>query len=212
MHSLRYSDSECCNSKYALEINCIMPHLEFITKTGQIMFPVLFLLFVGMPLLEILVLIQVGSVIGGLNTILLLVVTAVIGAALVRGQGMQAYQKAQQRMAMGEMPGIQLAEGILIFVAGLMFVTPGLITDVFAVLLLIPPVRQVLAKKMMARMQVQMSGGASFTSFGFRSSGQNSPFQQRPGSGPDNGRIFDGEYSEKEEERRRLERENSDRN
>ena len=180
------------------------------------MLPVLFLLFVAMPLLEILVLIQVGSIIGGLNTILLLVVTAAIGATLVRGQGMQAYQKAQQRMAMGEMPGKQLAEGILIFVAGLMFVTPGLITDVFAVLLLIPPVRHVLAQKMMARMQVQMSGGASFTSFGFRSGGQGSPFQQRPSAGPDDGRTFDAEFSEKEEERRYIEkeneRENNDRN
>lgn len=173
------------------------------------MFPLLFVLFIGMPLLEILVLIQVGSVIGGLNTILLLVVTAVIGAGLVRSQGMQAYQKAQQRMAMGELPGSQVAEGILIFLAGLMFITPGLITDVFAILLLVPPLRQLLAQKMMARMQVQMSSGASFTSFGFRSSGQGSPFQQPRHN--EQGRTFDGEFSTAEKDRQRLERDDESR-
>ncbi|RUO36702.1 membrane protein FxsA [Aliidiomarina shirensis] len=177
------------------------------------MFPVIFLLFIVMPLLEIFVLIQVGSVIGGLNTVLVLVVTAVIGAALVRGQGMQAWQQAQQRMALGEMPGLQLAEGILIFVSGLMFVTPGLITDLFAILLLIPFIRRPLAQKIMARMQVQVNTGG-FQSFGFHTKGG----FQRPGQNPfehrndESGRTFEADSfdvsdSAEKERRRRLENE-----
>lgn len=179
------------------------------------MFPVIFLLFIVMPLLEIFVLIQVGSVIGGLNTILLLVVTAIIGATLVRGQGIQAWQQAQQRMAVGEMPGIQIAEGILIFVAGLMFVTPGLITDVFAILLLIPAVRRPIAAKIMARMQVQVSTGG-FQSFGFQSKGFHQPGQNPFGKKPgEDGRTFDADSFEAkdsadEAKRRRLENEAND--
>ncbi|EGN75321.1 protein affecting phage T7 exclusion by the F plasmid [Idiomarina sp. A28L] len=181
------------------------------------MFPVIFLLFIVMPLLEIFVLIQVGSIIGGLNTILILVVTAVIGAALVRNQGMQAWQQAQQRMAVGEMPGLQLAEGILIFVSGLMFVTPGLITDVFAILLLMPFIRRPLAQKIMARMQVQVNTGG-FQTFGFQNKGfQSRSGFQRPGQNPfekqndESGRTFEADSFDAsdsiDEERRRLQNE-----
>lgn len=183
------------------------------------MFPVIFLLFIIMPLLEIFVLIQVGSIIGGLNTILILVVTAVIGATLVRSQGMQAWQQAQQRMALGEMPGLQLAEGILIFVSGLMFVTPGLITDVFAILLLIPFIRQALARKIMSRMQVQVNTGG-FQSFGFGS--QSKGFQGRGGfqgsnqnpftkQSDENGRTFEADsFNASDDERHRLKNEADD--
>ncbi|RUO19035.1 membrane protein FxsA [Aliidiomarina iranensis] len=181
------------------------------------MFPVIFLLFIVMPLLEILVLIQVGSVIGGLNTVLVLIVTALIGAALVRSQGMQAWQQAQQRMAVGEMPGMQLAEGILIFVAGLMFVTPGLITDAFAILLLVPFIRKALALKIMARMQVQVSmGGAQ--GFGFQSRGfqrsNRSPFDSDnvdSDNGAD-GRTFEADAFESKDENEQSQQLKDDRN
>lgn len=171
------------------------------------MFPVLLLLFIGMPILEILVLIQVGQVIGGLNTVLLLIVTAVIGASLVRSQGLQSWQRAQQKMAMGELPGTELASGILLFVAGLMFVTPGFITDLFALFIVLPPIRQALAAAMLKRMQVQvMQGGMHGGMHGFQR--RQSPFQ-RPGQHND-GDVFEGEYSDPDRERLQRERNQQD--
>ncbi|RUO27472.1 FxsA family protein [Aliidiomarina sanyensis] len=173
------------------------------------MFPVLLLLFIVVPLLEIMVLIQVGSVIGGLNTVLLLIVTAVIGASLVKSQGIRAWATAQQRMAMGEMPGQQLAEGMIIFMAGLMFVTPGFLTDILALVLVTPGFRQAFARKLMQRMQVQTMHG------GFHMHGS---FGQRPGQDPfagrrqpgktqdDDGDIIEGEYTERDDSRKRLDK------
>ncbi|MCH8502535.1 MAG: FxsA family protein [Aliidiomarina sp.] len=160
------------------------------------MFPLLLLLFIGMPIIEILVLIQVGQVIGGINTVLLLIVTAVIGASLVRSQGLQSWQRAQQKMAMGELPSIELASGILLFVAGLMFVTPGFVTDLFALVIVLPPVRVSLAKKMMQRMQVQMVHGQAF---GFHQRQRPSQQDRQRGDGD----VFEGEYVDPERDRLR---------
>ncbi|MCC5854277.1 MAG: FxsA family protein [Idiomarina sp.] len=156
------------------------------------MFFPLLLIFVVVPLLEIWVLIQVGQVIGGLNTIALLVITAIIGAALVKRQGIKTLQQAQLRMARGEMPGREMASGVLIFVAGLMFVTPGFLTDVVAILLLLPPVQLAVGLWLMKHIQVRGATGAQFH---FHAGGGNrSPDQNT------NGRTFDGDFERSEQD------------
>lgn len=177
------------------------------------MLPVFFLLFVAVPLLEIFVLIQVGQVIGGLNTILLLIITAFIGAWLVRNQGFRAWQQAQGRMQQGEMPGQQLAEGMLIMIAGLMFITPGLLTDVVALFFLLPGSRQAIARALLSRLQVQMSQGSvhmyGFRQFGSRPGpGANEPFR-RPGE-DQHGQTFEGDYERQDEPNGYLDDEHRD--
>jgi len=75
------------------------------------MFARLFLIFTAVSLLEIFVLVKVGGFLGAWPTILLVIITAFIGSALVRSQGLELVKKLQERMASGEMPGQQLVEG-----------------------------------------------------------------------------------------------------
>lgn len=119
------------------------------------MFKIFFLLFLLVPLVELYVLIEVGSVIGALPTILLTIMTAIVGAGLMRHQGVSTMQKAQLNMAQGQVPAVEMMEGVFIFLGGLMLLIPGLITDAMGFLLLIPPVRQVLARKLIAQRQAQ---------------------------------------------------------
>lgn len=100
------------------------------------------LILVGAPLLELYVLIEVGSEIGALSTILISVFTAVLGAWLVRMQGISVLFRVQQSLARGEAPALEMFEGALLMMAGVMLLFPGFITDTFGFLLLIPPLRR----------------------------------------------------------------------
>ena len=93
--------------------------------------PYLFLLFIVMPIAEIAVLIQVGGAIGGWTTIGIVILTAVIGTAMLRQQGLATLNKAQMRAQQGEMPAQQLLEGLLLLIGGVLLLTPGFITDFF---------------------------------------------------------------------------------
>lgn len=106
------------------------------------MLRILFLLFITLPLLELYVLIKVGSGIGGLPTIALCLLTAAIGGLLIRWQGMSTLFDAQRRLARGEIPAEHGFHGLLIALAGILLFTPGFITDTIGFLLLIPPFRQ----------------------------------------------------------------------
>lgn len=100
------------------------------------------LLFVAAPLIELYVLIEVGSQIGALSTILLSIFTAVLGATLVRLQGFSVLFRAQSMMSQGEAPAIEMMEGAVLLVVGLALLLPGFITDAVGFLLLITPVRR----------------------------------------------------------------------
>lgn len=119
------------------------------------MFKVFFVLFLVVPLVELYVLIQVGNEIGALSTILLTLLTAVLGAALMRHQGVSTLQKAQMNMAQGQVPAVEMFEGVLIFVGGVLLLVPGLITDALGFLLLLPFFRQWLAIKLIQQRQAQ---------------------------------------------------------
>jgi UPF0716 protein FxsA len=100
------------------------------------------LIFVGAPLVELYLLIEVGSVIGAFPTIALSLFTAVLGGWLVRMQGFAVLFRAQSQMANRELPAIELLEGALLLLVGLALLLPGFITDAVGFLLLIPPLRR----------------------------------------------------------------------
>lgn len=106
--------------------------------------PVLALLFIAVPFLELYLLFQVGDLIGWLPTLALLVVVSVVGAALVKREGLSVWKRANDRLRMGEIPGRELLDGVMILFAGALLLTPGFFSDFVAVLLLLPPVRAVL--------------------------------------------------------------------
>lgn len=109
------------------------------------------LLLVGAPLLELYVLIEVGSGIGALPTILLSIFTAVLGATLVRMQGISVLMRVQQTLAKGEAPALEMLEGAMLMMSGVMLLFPGFITDIMGFLMLIPPLRRKFILAMLKR-------------------------------------------------------------
>lgn len=110
---------------------------------------ILFILFVGVPILEIAAFIKIGGWIGLVPTLLGCVVTAVIGAFLVRLQGFGVLRRAQEALARNELPVGEIAHGAFILVAGVLLMTPGYVTDAMGFLLLVPPVRVAIAQAVM---------------------------------------------------------------
>jgi UPF0716 protein FxsA len=106
--------------------------------------PLFFLLFAGVPLLELYLLIQVGSEIGALPTIALSILTAVIGTVLVRVQGFSVLLRVRELLDRGELPALEVLDGALLLIAGLLLLLPGFITDALGFLLLLPPLRRFL--------------------------------------------------------------------
>jgi UPF0716 protein FxsA len=106
----------------------------------------LVLLFIVMPIVEIYVIIQVGQAIGALWTILLLIADSLIGARLLSWQGRDAWRRFQEALAAGRMPHNEIFDGVMIVVGGTLLLTPGFITDVFGLFLLLPPTRALLRR------------------------------------------------------------------
>ncbi len=104
--------------------------------------PLFFLFLLIAPLVELYLLIQVGSVIGALPTILLSIFTAVLGAGLVRMEGLSVLFRVQQTLARREVPALEMMEGAVLLVAGVLLFFPGFITDTVGFLLLVPQVRR----------------------------------------------------------------------
>jgi UPF0716 protein FxsA len=98
-------------------------------------------LFVVVPLVEIAVIIQVGSWLGVVDTIGLLLLISVLGAWLVKRQGGGLVRRVQAELAAGRVPASALVDGALVLVAGVLLLTPGFVTDAVGLLLLVPPVR-----------------------------------------------------------------------
>ena len=109
------------------------------------MFKLLFILFITVPLAELYVLIQVGGVIGILPTIALCLLTAALGAGLLRLQGLQTLERVRQKLEQGELPAIELIAGAILLLSGMLLLTPGFITDCLGFLCLIPRLRLALA-------------------------------------------------------------------
>lgn len=127
------------------------------------MFQLLFVLFIIIPIIEISVIIQVGELLGMWPTVGLVILSAWLGAKYVRQQGLATLQSVQTKMAQGEMPSDDIVTGLMLLVAGVLLVTPGFVTDIFGLSLLIPQVRQTIATNVQKHIKVnQFSAGASF--------------------------------------------------
>lgn len=116
-------------------------------REGSILRLVLFILFVVVPILEIAAFIQIGSLIGLWPTLGSIVLTAVIGAFLVRQQGFKVINDARMQSARNEIPVTPVIHGVFIFAAGLLLLTPGFVTDTIGFIFLIPPFRLLIAHK-----------------------------------------------------------------
>ena len=136
----------------------------------------IFVLLVAVPIIEIALFIELGGWVGLWPTIGLVIVTAILGAALLRAQGFAAMTRLQQSMAEGGDPRGPMAHGVMILIAGLLMLTPGFFTDTVGFLLLIPPVRAAIitwaGPRLAARAVYVNSAGAE------------PPFQRRPDDGP----------------------------
>ena len=106
----------------------------------------LLVLFIALPLAEIVLLIEIGSRIGTLATLAILVLTAVLGASLAHREGLKVLWRIQEKMAQGIMPDEELIDGVLILAAGIVLLTPGLLTDAAGLLLLMPGSRLALKR------------------------------------------------------------------
>ena len=148
------------------------------------------LLFIVLPILEMWLLIEVGGEIGAFNTVALVLLTAMIGFALLRYQGLATLQRAQLRMANGQMPAKEMAECMCLAVGGALLLTPGFLTDCFGFFCLIPGLRQLLIGGVLKRMQMR---GATHEQFGGNfQSGQTFDHQAPPSDKrPD---VIEGEF------------------
>ncbi|HWT90621.1 MAG TPA: FxsA family protein [Solirubrobacterales bacterium] len=127
--------------------------------------PLLVILFIVVPILELYVIIQVGQLIGVVPTLLLLLADALLGSWLLKHKGRGAWRRFNQALAERRFPGKEVADGVLIVIGGTLLLTPGFLTDVFGLLLLLPPTRA-LARRVLKRFTigrfavVGMGGGA----------------------------------------------------
>lgn len=119
----------------------------------------LVLLFTVIPLVELALLIKVGEKIGAVNTILIVVLTGTAGAALARAQGLGTLARIRESLSRGELPAIPLLDGVLILAAGLLLLTPGLITDAAGFLLLIPFTRARVKNRLLGRLRRMVERG-----------------------------------------------------
>lgn len=123
------------------------------------MHPILifFLLILLLPTLELFILVKVGASIGVFTTILLVLSTAVLGTLLVRHQGLSTLLRVRQAMARGEVPALEMLDGALLLLGGLLLLIPGFLTDLLGLLCLLPWLRQRLVGALVRRFQVSGS-------------------------------------------------------
>lgn len=111
----------------------------------------LVLLFIVVPILELYVIIQIGMAIGVLPTIGLLILDSVLGAALMRSQGRSAWARFNGALAEGRVPGREVLDGALVIFGGALLLTPGFLSDILGLTLLLPPTRALVRKILVAR-------------------------------------------------------------
>lgn len=109
---------------------------------------ILVALFIVVPIIEIYVIIQIGSLIGVWPTVALLIADAVLGSMLLRHQGRGAWRRFNAALAERRFPGREVADGLLIAIGGTLLLTPGFVTDIFGAILLIPPTRALVRRLM----------------------------------------------------------------
>ncbi|MPZ75432.1 MAG: membrane protein FxsA [Deltaproteobacteria bacterium] len=117
------------------------------------------LLFILLPLLELYILIKIGSYIGAFQTLALVILTALLGAVLARLEGLRTLQQIRQSLAQGIVPAEEMLDGVLIFIGGVLLITPGVLTDLFALVLLIPYTRTIFKRWLRRRFDRMVAAG-----------------------------------------------------
>ena len=113
----------------------------------------LVVLFIVVPIAELYVIVQVGQLIGIWPTLALLLADAILGSMLLKHQGRSAWRRFNEALAQRRFPGKEVADGVLIIIGGALLLTPGFLTDIFGLLLLIPPTRAV-ARRLLRRLTI----------------------------------------------------------
>jgi UPF0716 protein FxsA len=150
---------------------------------------------VGVPILELYVLLQVGQVLGVLPTLVLLVLMSLVGAWLLRREGTRAWQAFRGALASGRLPAKEVADGALVILGGALLLTPGFATDAFGLCCVIPPTRAVL-RRLLTRAVAQrlQVGGVVGGLAAERLRRETGPAPGRPGRGG-RGDVVDGEVT-----------------
>ncbi|NJD19141.1 MAG: FxsA family protein [Gemmatimonadetes bacterium] len=137
--------------------------------------------FIVIPAVELLLLLRIGQAVGFVPTLALVLATGFVGAALARAEGLRVLVHFQRELAGGHMPGQALMDGISVLVGGALLLTPGVLTDVAGIALLLPPSRRWIQRRVRARLEAGLrSGSVRFVVLD--PSGVGGPFQ-RPGQG-----------------------------
>lgn len=147
-----------------------------------------FFLFIALAVAEIYVLITVGGLIGTLPTIILILLTGIIGVAMLKQQGFSVFARLQEKMRQGQAPAQEMVEGVLLIIAGAFLITPGFVTDTIGFLWLIPKTREYFAKLLISKGMFKVQ---SMSAGGFHQGG-GAPFDQSHSPQDDN--TVDGEY------------------
>ncbi|PKH22410.1 exclusion suppressor FxsA [Enterobacterales bacterium CwR94] len=137
-----------------------------------------FVLFFALAWLEISLFIQVAHVIGVFLTLILVILSSVLGISLVKNQGMKNFMLMQEKMARNESPAAEMVKSVSLILAGFLLLVPGFFTDFLGLLLLLPPVQKHLTVKLMPHLRVWRGGG-------------NAPA----------GDVFEGEYERRDSDR-----------
>jgi len=137
------------------------------------------LLFIGFPLLELYILIEIGSSIGAISTIFIIVFTGVLGGLLLHQQGVSNMSRVRESMGRGEIPAMAMFESLFVFASAILLIVPGFITDAVGFFFLIAPLRRWLIGKMMGLQK-------------FNPPGNDKP---GPGTGGQTKNIIDGEFT-----------------
>lgn len=111
------------------------------------------------PLLELFILIKIGGTIGAVQTVALVVLTAVLGVLLARLEGLRTLQQIRLNLARGIVPAEEMLDGVLIFIGGILLIMPGVLTDLFALVLLIPYARLIFKRWLRRRFDRMVASG-----------------------------------------------------
>lgn len=158
----------------------------------------LLILFIALPILELWLLIKVGGIIGFFPTVALILLTAAIGSQLVRRQGLTVLSRIREAQGRGEVPALPMLDGAALLLAGLMLLTPGFISDALGFVLLVPGLRQKIARRLLSRVVIMQAGGGTTEHYAGR--GQHSR--------PDPNAVIEGDYKRRDGDGARSSEEN----
>ena len=165
------------------------------------MFRILIILFILVPIVEIAVFIQVGDLIGLSSTIIIVIVTAILGVNLLKQQGFRAWQEIQLSIAKGNMPALEMAAAAQLLFAGGLLLTPGFVTDLIGFLLMIPQLRLALASHLIKSGTMRSQQFHSQTFHANYSNEHSKSTENSESTEQLSGRIIEGEFEDEEQKK-----------